>query len=416
MQTRGPLIALIAGVALCSAAPAFALGSGATIATGDMDGDGIPDIVILEPVSSQVDIVTVDALGDFTLAPSQKFNDISAMTSIAVADLNGDGIQDVIVSDGSSAASGVRVLFNDGHGTLAADVAYASQTGSGKGPTSVSAADVDGDGFPDLITANGTAGTVSVLLNDGDGTFAAPVSYPAGVDPVAVAVADVDGDGFADIAVADASGNSVQVLLNDGHGSFGAPLPLSVGANPVAITLGDVDGDGKPDVVVVDRDDDTAGILHGNGDGSFAPALFLATGSQPGWVTAEDLNGDGRMDLVTANYNDGSVSVFTNGGGNNFTTAQPVFPAYGSYDTVVMNIGGAPQLVSTNVPAGTVVVTSAKDVVQGGSSGSPVKGTVHHINGARDPQSSAGGSGDLGLFSLLLLAAGFVRRAACRTA
>lgn len=403
MQTRGYLIALIAGLALCAATPVFALGPGATIATGDMDGDGIPDIVTLQPDSSQVDIVTVDASGDFTLAPAQKFNDISAMTSIAIADLNGDGIQDVIISDDNSSASGVRVLFNDGHGTLAPDVVYASETGSGKGPVSVTAADVDGDGFPDLITANGSDGTVSVLLNDGDGTFAAPVSYPAGADPVAVAVADVDGDGFADIVVADASGNSVQILLNDGHGGFNAPLPQSVGANPVAVTLSDVDGDGKADVVVVDRDDDTAGILHGNGDGSFAPALFLATGSQPGWVTAEDLNGDGRLDLVTANYNDGSVSVFTNGGSNSFTAAQPVFPAYGSYDTVVMSIGGAPQLVSTNVPAGTVVVTPAKDVVQGGSSGSPVKGTVHHINGARDPQSSAGGGGSFGLLSLMLL-------------
>lgn len=408
MQTRGTFIALIAGAALCAAAPAFALGPGATIATGDMDGDGIPDIVTLEPDVSQVDIVTVDAEGNFTLAPVQSFTDIPAMTSIAIADVNGDGSNDVIISDGSGSAAGVRVLFNDGHGNLSADISYPSEATAGNGPVSVTAADVNGDGFPDLITANGSDGTVSVLINNGDGTFAAPLSYPAGADPVAVAVADLNGDGFPDLAVADASGNSVQVLLNNGDGTFSAPLTMSVGANPVAVTLSDLDGDGKLDVVVVDQADDTAGILHGNGDGSFAPAVFIHTGAQPGWLTAQDLNGDGRPDLVTANYSDGSVSVFTNAGAGSFTPEQTVFPAYGSYDTVVMSIGGAPQLVSTNVPAGTVVVTPAKSPASSG--GTPAKGVVHHITGARDPQSSSGGGGDLSLFSLVLLGMATLRR------
>lgn len=411
MQKRGRIYALLSGtLLLCSAAPAFALAPGATIATGDMNGDGIPDIVTLEPNLSQVDIVTVDAKGDFNLAPSQGFLDISDMTSIALADLNGDGINDVIVSDGSGAATGVRVLFNHGHGTLAADLTYPSETGSGGGPASVTAADLDGDGFPDLVTANGADGTVSVLLNHGDGTFAAPASFPAGTYPVTVAVADVDDDGLPDLLVADAGGDSVQVLINDGQGGFVALRPKAAGAHPVALTLSDFDGDGKIDVVVVNRDDNTAGILFGHGDGSFAPAIFLSTGSQPGWVAALDLNADGWPDLITANYRDGSVSVFTNGSGNSFVAAQPVFPAYGSYDTVVMSIGGEPQLVSTNVPAGTVVVTPAEDVMQGGSSGSPVKGTVHHINGARDPQSSAGGGGDLDLLGLTLLSIAALRR------
>jgi hypothetical protein len=409
MPIRGTLLALFSIAALCGAKPAFAVGSGATIATGDMDGDGIPDIVTLEPDVSQVDIVLVDAQGNFSLASPQDFTDIPDMTSVTITDVNGDGIQDVIISDGSGSAAGIRVLLNDGHGDLAADVSYASETGAGSGPISVIAADVNGDGLPDLITANGADGTVSVLMNNGDGSFAAPVSYAAGADAVAVAVADVNGDGFPDLAVADANGNSVQILLNAGDGAFGAPLAFVVGAKPVAVVLSDLDGDGKPDVVVVDRDDDTAGILLGNGDGSFAPPLFVRTGAEPGWLTTQDLNGDGKLDLVTANYSDGSVSVFTNSGAGNFTWDQTVYPAYGSYDTVVMSIGGAPQLVSTNVPAGTVVVTPARSPASGG--GSPAKGVVHHISGARDPQSSSGGSGDLGLLSLLLLGlAGLARR------
>jgi len=407
MHNRGYHSALLMGaLLLCSAAPAYALAPGSTIATGDMNGDGIPDIVALEPDASRVDIVTVDVQGGFTLASPQVFTDIRAMTSLAVADVNGDGILDVIISDGSGSAAGVRVLFNDGHGTLAADVSYPTEAISGSGPASVTAADLNGDGLPDLITANGRDGTVSVLLNNGDGTFAAPVSYPAGTYSVTVAVADVNGDGLPDLVVVDAGGDSVQVLLNDGQGGFAAPLPQGVGAHPVALTLSDINGDGKIDVVVADRDDNTAGILLGRGDGSFAPALFIRTGAQPGWLAAQDLNGDGKPDLVTDNYSDGSISVFANAGGG-LVAAQTVFPAYGSYDTVVMSIGGTPQLVSTNVPAGTVVVTAVTDAVHSG--GGPVKSTVHHISGAHDPQSSSGG-GALDALSLLLLGVLGLRR------
>src|SRR6185437_11738869 len=112
---------------------------------------GIADIVALEPDASKVDIVRVDEHGDFSLAPPQSFTDIGAMTSLALADVNGDGILDVIISDGSGSAAGVRVLMNDGHGSLAADVSYASETGKGDGPASVTAADLDGDGILDLV-------------------------------------------------------------------------------------------------------------------------------------------------------------------------------------------------------------------------------------------------------------------------
>jgi hypothetical protein len=200
------------------------------------------------------------------------------------------------------------------------------------------------------------------------------------------------------------------VLLNDGHGGFAAPLTQGVGASPVAVAISDVDGDDRPDVVVVDRDDDTAGVLIGHGDGSVGPVQFVGTGGQPSWLTAQDLDGDGRPDLVTANYSDGSVSVFTNTGGS-FITAKTVFPAYGSYDTLVMSIGGKPQLVSTNVPAGTVVVIPAGTPAQGGNG--PSGNGVHHIKGVQDPQSS-NGSGGLGLFSLTLLGIAALRRRSAR--
>jgi hypothetical protein len=391
------------GVSLCYAAPACALAPGATIATADMDGDGIPDLVVLSPDDCTVNVVTVDAEGDFTLLPPQNFDDITEMSSIAVADVNGDGIPDVIISDQSSSAAGVRVLLNDGHGNLAADLSYASEAAIGSGPASVTITDINGDGFPDIIAANGSDGSVSILLNNGDGTFAAPVSYSAGTYAVTAAAADLNGDGQPDLAVTDAGTNSVQVLLNDGHGGFGAPLSQSVGAHPVALVLTDIDGDGKIDVLVADRDDNTVGILLGHGDGSFKSAVFIHTGAQPGWLAAQDLTGDGRPDLVTDNYSDGSVSLFTNAGRGKFEAGQQVYPAYGSYDTLVMDIASKPQLVSANMAAGVVVMTpTLRGVNTAGNSSNDPPGTVHRIKGAQDPQSSSG-SGTFDLFSLLLL-------------
>jgi hypothetical protein len=407
-RVSGTLLTLVLGVSLCYAAPVLALGPGVTIAAADMNGDGAPDLVELSTDDSTVNVVTVDAQGDFTLLPPQSFDDIIQMSSIAVTDLNGDGIPDVIISDGSGSAAGVRVLLNDGHGKLGADLSYPSEANAGLGPVSVIAADINGDGKMDLVTANGRDGSISVLLGNGDGTFAAPVTYPAGTDPVAVAVGDLNGDGFPDLVVADSAGNSVQMLLNNGGGSFAAPVAIPDGTGPVAVILADVTGDGHLDVVVADEGDSKVAVLIGAGDGTFAAPVFYGTGPAPGWITAQDLSGDGRLDLVTANYSDGSISVFTNAGSGGFVPSQRVFPAYGSYDTLVMDIGGRPQLVSANVPAGAVVVTApaSRSHTGGGTS----TGTTHAIKGAQNPQSSAGG-GALDLLSLLLLGAlGLSRR------
>lgn len=400
---------------MCSAlallpATAGAADTGVTVTTADMDGSGSTDIVALDAADHQVDLVWVSRDGGFSLL-AQDFSDIGDMSALAVADVNGDGKPDVIISDGSGTASGVRVLLNRGDGTLAPDVAYANDSAAGAGPVSVTVADVNGDGLPDIITANGSNGTVSVLINDGDGTFAAPITYPAGSDPVAVAVADLNGDGHPDLMVADLAGDSVQILLNAGDGTFAAPLPQAVGSQPVALTVADVDGDGHLDILAVDQGDDSVAVLLGHGDGSFSTAAFYATGGNPGWITAQDLNGDGRLDIVTDNYSDGSVSLFANTG-SGFSAQQQLFPAYGSYGTVVMSIGGTTQVVSPNVQAGQVQVTSAAAAVEDGSA---AKGTVSHIAGDQDPQSS-GGKGALDLLSLFLLGlAGLARRGACRS-
>jgi hypothetical protein len=122
--------------------------------------------------------------------------------------------------------------------------------GTGTKPRAVAVADLNGDGIPDLVIANAAAGTVSVLLGIGDGTFAPQRTFPAGPAPIAVAVADLTGDGRPDLVVADAAAGTVSVLLGNGDGSFQTQHTFAVGSDPSSVAVADLSGDGIPDLVV----------------------------------------------------------------------------------------------------------------------------------------------------------------------
>jgi len=173
-------------------------------------------------------------------------------------------------------------------------------------PESVTAADVNGDGKPDLIVVNGVGNTVSVLLNTTapgavTPSFATQQTFGTGSFPVSVTAADVNGDGKPDLIVANDGGSTVSVLLNTTAPgavtpSFATQQTFAVGSGPTSVTAADVNGDGKPDLIVVNGNDNTVSVLlnttaPGAVTPSFAAQKTFATGSFPNSVTAADING-----------------------------------------------------------------------------------------------------------------------------
>jgi hypothetical protein len=232
--------------------------------------------------------------------------------SMTAADVDGDGAVDLITANAWSDT--VSVLRNLGDGTFGGQVTYAV----GSGPMSVTAADVDGDGAVDLITANAWSATVSVLRNLGDGTFGGQVTYTVGSMPNSVTAADVDGDGAVDLITANHWSFTVSVLRNLGDGTFGGQMTYAVGSAPVSVTAADVDGDGAVDLIAANEYSGTVSVLRNLGDGTFGARVTYAVGSGPRSVTAADVDGDGAVDLIMANEYSGTVSVLRNLGDGTF--------------------------------------------------------------------------------------------------
>jgi hypothetical protein len=204
------------------------------------------------------------------------------------------------------------------------------------------AADLNGDGKPDLVTANGNA--VAVLLGNGDGTFQEPVSYLLrGEGTASVVVADVNRDGKPDLLVAsvcigngDCSSASAVVLLGNGDGTFQSAQSYGSGGTfSSGLAVADVNGDGKLDLALSECDNrancenGTVGVLLGNGDGTFqAPVSYSSGGSNAWSIWISDVNGDGKADIELANQciatcaNGSTIGVLLGNGDGTLQTAQ----------------------------------------------------------------------------------------------
>ena len=222
------------------------------------------------------------------------------VNSVFFADFNGDGLPDLAVAyDGGSSPGGIAILLNQGNGTFAKPVTYASGTPA----TTFAVLDLNHDRVLDIATA-AINGTATVLLGKGDGTFGPARSYAIGTlqgagSGQAIAIADVNGDGNPDLIV----GGSTGILLGSGDGTFhaGSPLPAAASTTFIwAYAAGDLNGDGKMDLAYADIQNQVVAPLFGNGDGTFraAPGPGDALSQLPISLILTDFNNDGRLDIV----------------------------------------------------------------------------------------------------------------------
>jgi hypothetical protein len=265
--------------------------------------------------------------------------------SVAVADLNGDFKQDIVVAN--FAEDNISVLLGNGDGTFRPEETY----NTGLGPNGIVLADVNGDGFPDVIVADRNANNVDVLLNNGSGAFDAGQTFAVGSAPRSIAVGDFNGDGKLDLAVANNESNNVSILLGNGDGTFQPQMTFQAAQGATSIAVGDFDRDGKLDLVTVGLGQSDAIVLSGSGDGEFNTRGTVPLSAPGAGVAVADLTGDGRDDLVVAEGTADQVEVVPGIGDGTFDTGLTISTGANSDPAFIkladMNGDGSKDIVVT---------------------------------------------------------------------
>lgn len=343
------------------------------VASGDMDRDGDPDMVVLDRGRRQVRIVQNPAVyptpGLDSSCSAQLFaRDIdlgSDPAALSVADLNRDARPDIVVTG----EAGVTVL-------LAPDYPL-RRFSAGTDTRGVTVVDVNRDGNPDVVTADTGSQTIVILTGDGTGNFTAQAPLALNKPVTLVVAEDLNRDTRPDLVAASESTRELVVLSQDGEGTFRLPgLVVPLAANPTGLALGNFNGDGTADVVVSEQASNGAGTAQifttsssaiGGAVSLQAAGDALGVGNRPSAVGASDFSFDGMapdgvLDVVTSNFSDDTVSLYQGVGAVRFvpvaTSRFPLRVGQGPRSLAIADFDrdGRPDVVTANSIAGTLTL------------------------------------------------------------
>ncbi len=287
----------------------------------DFNGDGKMDLFSVQGLTQGLVVYINNSIGH-TITFGQTLALNTASTShlaAAAADLDGDGMSDIIISNNSQTYS-LSVYRNT---STATSVSFAANQDfpANNQPGEIAVGDLDGDGKPDLVVVDGAGGVISFFRNTstpGSISFAQRVDLNPGSIPASISIADLDQDGKPDLVLATNTGlGSMKNLSTPGNLSFGAFYVCATGTQLVSARAGDLDGDGKPDLVAADISGNTIVVVKNNstpGSIAFAAAQNITCALNTNHVDIEDMDGDGKPDLVSSNINYTNVSIFRNTG------------------------------------------------------------------------------------------------------
>jgi len=298
------------------------LGQPVAIANGDFDHDGNPDIAIADQSGNRVVVGLVDKNKlrqfdcpvDFTKGSPSSYA-VTAPVALAVGDL---GVPDASLDIAAVGANDLTILTNNGSGSFDAG----SPVSIGGSPVAVALDDLDSNGRLDIVIARGGQNDVAILYGQSDGSYAAPVMVPVDRSPADVVVRDLNNDGQPDIAIVSTATGDLVVLLQDSQaaGGFRALPSQSLSGTPTALLADDFNQDGVVDLAVTlgTAQSGSLLLLHGqlrSGVLSYVQASRADGGRDPRALGDADFNHDGQPDVVAPNRTDDSLSFFLNQGG-----------------------------------------------------------------------------------------------------